>query len=168
VKAARKVAVIRNGKKLVFKVPGDSSYPVNEFSLTVTKTGEDVGLESLDTIGKFIVDHCLKGGVSTEVGQRAFNLHLQGVFRIHWPKLKEYVQHLQKLLKSSMPNKGTKYKVLLKAFAANQQFSAMVGYITKDQGLFLFLFNFHWFCSLDYYCFRSGALPDSHAQSDSS
>eukprot|EP01034_Spumella_vulgaris_P037734 gene37734-46561_t len=71
VKEKRKAAA-KNSKKTVFKEPGHSSYPVNEFSLTITKTGEDVGLESLDTIGKFIVDHCLKGGVSTEVASRYF------------------------------------------------------------------------------------------------
>jgi len=101
----------------------------------VTKTKDDVGLDALDSVALFIEQHCLKGGVSTEVGQRAFQLHLQGVFRIHWPSTKEYVQRLQKIVKSILPANGKLYKVLVKVFKAAQNFSAMVGYITKDQGI---------------------------------
>lgn len=117
-----------------FKAPGDSAYPVNDFSLTITKTKDDVGLDALDNIAKFIEEHCIKGGVSTEVGHRVFQLHLQGIFRIHWPSNKEYTQRLQKLLKTLLPAQGKQYRVLVKAFMKNQNFSAMVGYITKDQG----------------------------------
>ena len=117
------------------KPPGTSAYPTNDFSLTVTKTKDDVGLDALDSVALFIEQHCLKGGVSTEVGQRAFQLHLQGVFRIHWPSTKEYVQRLQKIVKSILPANGKLYKVLVKVFKAAQNFSAMVGYITKDQGI---------------------------------
>ncbi len=88
----------------------------------------------LDVIAKFIEDHCLKGGVSTEVGQRAFNLHLQGLFRLRWPKTVVFTKHLQKLLKAVLPANGKEYKVLVKPFGPNQVFSAMIGYITKDQG----------------------------------
>ncbi len=119
------------------KAPGDSTYPINDFSLTITKTKDDVGLDSLDSIAHFMELHCLKGGVSTEVGQRVFQLHLQGVLRIHWPTTKQYIQRLQKILKALLPGNGKAYKVLLKAFKARQVFSAMVGYITKDQGNFV-------------------------------
>jgi len=117
-----------------FKPPGDSSYPANDFSLTVTKSGGDVARDAIERIAEFIEKHCVKGGVSTEVGQRVFNLHLQGLFRIHWPVRKEYVQRLQKILKSTLPENGKLYKVLVKPFRSNQTFSAMIGYITKDQG----------------------------------
>lgn len=136
-KAAPKVKVSKAAalkKKIFEKLPGDSSYPVHDFSLTVTKTGQDVGADALHNVYKFIKKYCLKGGVSTEVGQRAFNHHLQGVFRLHWPSTKLYVQELQKFVKELLPAKGKSYKVLLKVFAKNQNFSAMVGYITKDEG----------------------------------
>jgi len=116
------------------KPPGDSTYPVNDFSLTVTRPKADVGQDALNAIGDFIEKTCIKGGVSTEVGQRMFNLHLQGVFRLHWPATKEFTQRLQKILKSLLPAQGKLYKVLVKVFGRNQNFSAMVGYITKDQG----------------------------------
>ena len=123
------------------KPPGDSAYPTNDFSLTITKTKDDVGLDSLDAVAKYLEEHSIKGGVSTEVGQRAFQLHLQGVFRMHWPATKQYVQLLQKIFKSILPAAGKLYKVLLKVFKAAQNFSAMVGYITKDAGIvMIFLF----------------------------
>lgn len=123
-------------KKIFAKLPGDSSYPIHDFSLTVTKSGQDVGADALHNVYKFIQDYCLKGGVATEVGQRAFNHHLQGIFRLHWPSTKLYIQELQKFVRQLLPAKGKSYKVYLKAFAKNQNFSAMVGYITKDQGEF--------------------------------
>ena len=130
-------------KEDIFKPPGDSAYPINDFSLTITKTKDDVGLDALESIAKFIEEKCLKGGVSTEVGQRVFQLHLQSVFRIHWPSHKEFIQRLQKILKALLPANGKLYKVLLKPFTTNQTFSAMVGYITKDQGiLFICCYTF--------------------------
>jgi hypothetical protein len=125
----------KQGPALSDKPPGDSSYPVNDFSLTVTRTKTDVGLDAFQAIGDFIDKYSLKGGVSTEVGQRMFNLHLQGVFRMHWPSTKEYTQRLQKMVKSLLPAQGKLSKVLVKVFGRSQSFSAMVGYITKDQGL---------------------------------
>ena len=140
----RAVALLKSKKKEdIFKPPGDSAYPINDFSLTITKTKDDVGLDALESIAKFIEEKCLKGGVSTEVGQRAFQLHLQSVFRIHWPSHKEFIQRLQKILKALLPANGKLYKVLLKPFTTNQTFSAMVGYITKDQGiLFICCYTF--------------------------
>lgn len=126
-------------KAETYKSPGDTSYPLSDFSLTVTKTGGDVGLDALESMALFIETHCVKGGVATEVGQRAFNFHLQGMFRIHWPARKEYIQELQKIIKRALPDGGKKFKVNLKPFGVNQTFSAMVGYITKDQGNKLFL-----------------------------
>jgi hypothetical protein len=121
------------------KPPGDSAYPVNDFSLTVTRTKADVGLDAFQAIGDFIDKFSIKGGVSTEVGQRMFNLHLQGVFRMHWPATKEYSQRLQKMVKGLLPAQGKLYKVLVKVFGRSQSFSAMVGYITKDQGASMYL-----------------------------
>ena len=116
------------------KPPGDSTYPKNAFSLTVTKTKTDVGVDSLDAVGDFIPKYAVKGAVSTEVGPRAFNLHLQGVFIMHWPTQKPAVQYLQKLIKRILPLSGTLYKVLLKPFQGNQSFQSMLGYVTKDSG----------------------------------
>jgi hypothetical protein len=127
-------AATTSPKTPIVKLPGDSTYPVRDFSLTVTKTKDDVGLDALESVASFIEVHCVKGGVATEVGQRAFQLHLQGMFRMKWPATKEFTQRLQKMIKFVLPEKGKLYKVLVKPFATNQVFSAMVGYITKDQG----------------------------------
>jgi hypothetical protein len=121
-----------------FKPPGDSSYPTHDFSLTITRTGTDVGIDSLDSVAIFIETNCLKGGVSTEVGQRVFQLHLQGVFRMHWPATPIFTLRLKKILKALLPRNGKGHKIMVKHFKAAQTFSAMIGYITKDQGILLF------------------------------
>lgn len=149
-----------------FKTPGDSSYPLNDFSLTITKTGGDVSRDAIDRVAEFIEKYCLKGGVSTEVGQRAFNLHLQSLFRIRWPVRKDYVQRLQKILRGVLPENGKLYKVMVKAFGSNQSFSAMVGYITKDQGtdnfckrlIFYFYFFITWLFLQDKLIMRSAHI----------
>ena len=69
-------------------------YPLTEWSLTVTRTGEDVHTSALDTIYSSYTAHCTKGGVSTEVGSRARRFHLQGVFQTKFPtddKAKKYL-----------------------------------------------------------------------------
>jgi hypothetical protein len=116
------------------KPPGHSSFPCNEFSLTITRSKADVALDSLDAVALFMEKHCIKGAVSTEIGQRAFQLHLQGVLRLHWPRTKERVQELQKFIKGILPQKGKQYKVLLKPLQGGQNFIAMIGYVTKDSG----------------------------------
>lgn len=121
-------------KKVVDKEPGHISFPVNDFSLTITKTNDDVGLDAFEAIGAFIKKHCIKGGVSTEVGKRKFQFHLQGIMRIHWPSTAIYIQELQKVVKNILPLKGLGYKVFVKHCKAGQNFSAMIGYITKDEG----------------------------------
>ena len=66
------------------KIPGDKSLPLHEFSLTIAKTKEDIPASLLKTIyEQFILKYCVKGGVATEVGTRAGNLHLQGVAQLH-------------------------------------------------------------------------------------
>jgi hypothetical protein len=66
------------------KLPGDKSLPLHEFSLTIAKTKEDIPASLLKTIyEQFILKYCVKGGVATEVGTRAGNLHLQGVAQLH-------------------------------------------------------------------------------------
>lgn len=155
-------------KPVPSKPPGDSAYPINDFSLTVTKTKDDVGLDALDMIAHWIEHYCVKGGVATEVGQRAFQLHLQGLFRIRWPSNREYTLRLQKLIKDMLPNKGKLYKVLVKVFGINQHFSAMVGYITKDQGnypysLFFIVFPAYSHCYYCVLCIRTSALPGANS-----
>ena len=139
----RKSPAVAKGNKSATKPPGDSSYPVHEFSLTITKTKDDIGLDALESVAQFIEQNCLKGGVATEVGRRAFQLHLQGLMKLRWPSTKEHVQRLQKLLKSILPANGKLYKVLVKPFASSQTFSAMVGYIRKDQGILYGITHFN-------------------------
>ena len=61
------------------KQPGDDCFPINGFSITISKLKGDVSHELLNVIGNWIKSHCVKGVVSTEVGKRAFNLHLQSL-----------------------------------------------------------------------------------------
>lgn len=43
------------------KLPGDSTYPLNSWSLTITKTGGDIAPELLDILASFLNGHCTKG-----------------------------------------------------------------------------------------------------------
>lgn len=131
------VATKANAESL--HAPGDSRYPVNEFSLTITKKNGDVHIEAVDVIGKFITDHCLKGAISTEVGPRVHNYHLQGIIRVRWPKAKKDCTELQKILKRLLPERGNGYRIVAKPLGTNQTFVAMLGYVTKDSGKYLFL-----------------------------
>lgn len=120
-------------KETIMKPPGHPQYPQNDFSLTVSKTKGDIERFLLDTVHDFICKFAIKGGVATEVGHRAHNLHLQSMFTMRFPKEKTHLRILTKLIKDLL-KPLTGYKVFLKPFAKQQHFSAMVGYITKDQG----------------------------------
>ena len=94
--------------------------------------------------------------MSTEVGKRAYNLHIQGVFETHFPANEykllgkifhfniclikyEYILYIilfsGKVLKRDyMPHKGVGHKITLKPFAKGQTFVGMLGYCTKDNG----------------------------------
>jgi hypothetical protein len=97
------------------KLPGDPSYPINNFSLTVTKTGSDISLDCLEIVDAFIKEYCLKGLVSTEVGTKKFQLHLQATLRMHYPKTKDMVTKLSKMIRGQLPNNGKGHKVRLNA-----------------------------------------------------
>lgn len=114
-------------------LPGHINFPINDFSLTITKTCGDVAFHCLEIIFSFIKQYCLKGGVSTEVGHRANNLHLQAVVRIQYPSTKVMEEPLRKFIKKLLPDAGKSCKVQIKVIGVNQKFSAMVGYITKDE-----------------------------------
>lgn len=119
---------------VALKGPGHPSFPINDFSLTITKSNGDVGLDAFESVAVFIKDHCIKGGVATEVGKRKFQYHLQGIMRMHWPVTLPYQSLLQKFIRDLLPLKGNGYKVTCKPFQKGQHFSAMTGYITKDEG----------------------------------
>ncbi len=121
----------------VTKLPGHSTFPINDFSLTVAKTKADVPLVLLEVVYDFITKYGIKGGVSTEVGHRAHNLHLQASFSMRFPKDRARIKELVKLLREEIKavvHSLVGYKIQLKAFAARQSFLAMLGYITKDEG----------------------------------
>ena len=144
------------------KLPGDETFPVNAFSLTISKCkGKsirislnchlsslmsamlfsscligDVPLPLLEVVYNWIVAHCVKGGIATEVGKRAFNFHLQGLLQLRYPKTKPYVTKLSKILKSLIP-KQQGYKIMLKPLQGAQTLSAMIGVYL----LLIFLYN---------------------------
>jgi hypothetical protein len=60
------------------KPPGHSHYQPNNFSLTISKLKGDVHPELLDLLHDYMTKTSIKSGLSTEVGHRAFNLHIQG------------------------------------------------------------------------------------------
>ena len=127
----KKTAMLKSDNKQM-KPIGHIDYPVTSFSLTIVKSGGDIQTCLLDIIGNFITDKCLRGAVSTEVGSRAHNLHLQGVIELHFPRAPTYVKILCKYIKDLLPDKKG-HKVACKPFNTSQNFAAMVGYVFKDQ-----------------------------------
>ena len=76
----RKTTRLKKGTKVTEpeheKQPGHETYPLNNFSLTISKCKGDVPLALLELIHNWIVSHCDKGGVATDVRKRAFNFLL--------------------------------------------------------------------------------------------
>lgn len=114
---------------------------MNEFSLTVSKTGGDVDLSLLDKVDDFIKEYAICGGVATEVGSRAHNLHLQGALSIRYPRDVNHVKKLVKYFKDAVIKPRLGYKIMLKPFQKGQNMCTMIGYITKDQGMGSFIMN---------------------------
>lgn len=128
------------------KPPGHEHYPINDFSLTVSKTKGDVCPTLIEVIYEFIKTYCLKGGVSTEVGHRAHNLHLQSAFRIKFPRDEASVKKLTKIIKEMIKDHLhclTGIRVFLKPLGKSQSFTLMMGYIVKDEGQSHFTIRLH-------------------------
>ena len=114
------------------KPVGDITYPLTLWSGTITKTKADVPLELLNVVIAWTRTFCTRGAWATEVGQKAFKFHLQGVFECRYPKTPACKKKLQKIIRSLLgARKGAGYKILIKPFAEGQTLSAMIGYVTK-------------------------------------
>ena len=113
---------------------GHMSFPLNKYSLTISRGSLDIAYDTLDIIEKFLKKNTQKGGAATEVGARNHNLHIQSAFSIHYPKTEDAQKTLAKHIRSLLPLQGKGYKVQCKPFSVGQTWEAMIGYITKDQG----------------------------------
>jgi len=83
-------------------------------------------------VAAWTVQNCIRGAWATEVGQKAFKFHLQGIFEVRYPASPIYKKKLQKIIKSLLgPRKGQGFKVNVKPLVNNQTFTAMIGYVTK-------------------------------------
>ena len=131
------------------KPVGHISYPINCFSLTISKIGGDVPTNLLDIVKIWMEAHCTRGGISLESGARAHNLHVQGVLEMMYGKSKQHQRALVKIIRDLIPDRGTGYKVSCKPFEKHQQFTTMIGYITKDSNRahFQMRYNLVRFCS---------------------
>ena len=87
----------------------------------------------IDIIQQFHERCCIKGGVSTEVGKRAHNLHLQGVFRTKFPRTPSDAKAMCTFVKRLLPV-SSGFRVLCKPLGHGQDFTVMCGYILKDEG----------------------------------
>jgi hypothetical protein len=122
---------------------GDPSFLENSFSLTVTKLKSDIDVNVLFILESFLKLYCTKGiyyskivddyyliyfagGVATEVGKRAFQYHLQGVFKCRYPCSKIYVAKLSKFLRKLLGN-ALNYRILVKPLERGQTLEAMIG-----------------------------------------
>ena len=89
-------------------------------------------LELLDVVLAWTRQFCIRGAWATEVGQKAFKFHLQGIFEVRYPKSPIFKKKLQKIIRALLgPRKGQGYKVNVKPLVDGQTFTAMIGYVTK-------------------------------------
>jgi hypothetical protein len=81
---------------------------------------------------KFLEQHCSKGAISTEVGKRAHNLHLQGVFQTKYSKTDVFKKQMNKFLKTFLPTNCVDYRVVYKPLTSGQDFlSKFVRYVPR-------------------------------------
>lgn len=133
--------------------PGHPHYPINNFSLTVSRLKQDIAPTLLDVIHTFLSQYAIKSGLSTEVGHRAFNLHLQGTFSMRYPSDATAIADLSKLIKQEIKETVkslTGYRVVLKALGRGQAFSTMIGYVTKDEGMLNYLHFVRWVTNISF------------------
>jgi len=119
-----------NSAAATMKPPGDPTYPLVAYSLTVTKNNGDISDQLLPIIQEFVEKYCERGIISTEVGKRVFRLHIQGLVELYYPG--KYSTLLGKFIKKMIPFNGKGHKVTIKPLAKGQQFVGMIGYVTKD------------------------------------
>ena len=122
------------GKSAVSKEIGHPSFPLNSFSLTISKVKGDVDSSLLDSVQAVLQSISTKFVLGLEVGVRAFNMHIQGVLSLLMPKTDIYVRELKAVIKKVLPMRGRGFKIQIKPFSVGQTFSSMIGYCTKDQG----------------------------------
>ncbi len=96
------IAAASPSRGVLQKEIGHSTFPVTCWSLTISKRGGDVELILLDVTDNFIKTYCIRGGVSTEVGSRAHNLHLQGMFECRYPRDPTSAKALTKFFKAAV------------------------------------------------------------------
>ena len=130
-------------KSAVSKEIGHPSFPLNSFSLTISKVKGDVDSSLLDSVQAVLQSISTKFVLGLEVGVRAFNMHIQGVISLLMPKTDIYVRELKAVIKQVLPMKGRGFKIQIKPFSVGQTFSSMIGYCTKDQGKGHYQFRVH-------------------------
>jgi hypothetical protein len=78
-----------------FRPVGDAHYPLTKWSLTVSRTKQDVPGYLLEVFFTWMEQFCVRGLISTEVGHRAFHLHLQGIFECRYPATDKAVNEVR-------------------------------------------------------------------------
>ena len=76
---------------------GHDTFPLNSWSLTITKSKDDVPAQILEIMDNFVKLYCAKGAVATEVGPRAHHYHIQGLLSLRYPTTIPYKKSLSKI-----------------------------------------------------------------------
>ena len=98
IKIVKAAASLKKGSPIVDKLPGDSSYPLSSWSVTITKTKDDVSIHVLEIMHDFVKAYCTRGAMATEVGPRAHNFHVQGVMTLYYPTTAPFKKALSKYI----------------------------------------------------------------------
>lgn len=108
------------GKSALLKEIGHSSFPLNSFSLTISRIKGDVDPSLLDGVQAVLQPISTKFVLGLEVGIRAFNMHIQGEISLLMPKTDIYVRELKAIIKQVLPMRGRGFKIQIKPFSVGQ------------------------------------------------
>ena len=118
------------GKSAASKEIGHSSFPLDSFSLTMSRVKGDVDPSLLDAVQAVLEPISNKFVIGLEVDIRAFNVHIQRVISLLMPKTDIYVRELKSAIKQVLPLRGRGFKIQIKPFSVGQTFSSRI----KEKG----------------------------------
>jgi hypothetical protein len=115
--------------------PGNTLYPVTEWSWTISVRNGHVPTSWLQRSCDYAAAYGIAGAFSLEAGGRHARLHVQGVLRIRMEATATGESSLRNHVKSFIPIlRGSAGHVAIKPLQHGQTWDYMLGYVQKDTG----------------------------------
>lgn len=104
---------------------GDRTLPIGWFSLTVTKSGDDLPLTVFEKYRTLLLSHFEAGAASLERGGRLNQLHIQSFALLHAPDGQTGITRLNRLIRNVLSIDTRGYKLSTKRFGQGQAAAGM-------------------------------------------